>query len=104
MVSPLRFLAMLTVLSAFWPFAAVPGALAGKDCTCRYKGAEVTEGQTACIKTPKGMQMARCERVLNNTSWKFLEVPCPLASHIEKPNLSTGTPVLPAVSGSNHKI
>lgn len=53
---------------------------AGENCTCRYKDAEVSEGQTACIRTPNGPQMARCEKVLNNTSWKFLEQPCPTAS------------------------
>lgn len=26
------------------------------------------------------MAMARCERVLNNTSWKMLDVPCPFAN------------------------
>jgi hypothetical protein len=55
-------------------------ALAGPNCTCRHSGGDVNEGQTACIKTPKGMAMARCERVLNNTSWKMLDVPCPFAN------------------------
>lgn len=55
-------------------------ALAGKECTCSYEGAKVPEGQSACIKTNKGLQMAQCSRVLNNTSWKFLGVPCPSAS------------------------
>lgn len=50
---------------------------AGPNCTCRHAGGEVAEGQSACIKTPKGMSMARCERVLNNTSWKMLDMPCP---------------------------
>ena len=49
------------------------------DCTCRYQGGDVLEGQTACIKTSKGMMLARCDRVLNNTSWKFLDQPCPSA-------------------------
>lgn len=53
---------------------------AGQDCTCRHIGGETPEGQTACIKTPKGMTMARCERVLNNTSWKILKQACPLAN------------------------
>ena len=55
-------------------------ALAGPNCTCRHSGGDVEEGQTACIKGPKGMTMARCDRVLNNTSWKMLDTPCPLAS------------------------
>lgn len=55
-------------------------ALAGEDCTCSHKGAKTPEGQKACLKTSKGMQMAECSRVLNNTSWKFLGTPCPTAS------------------------
>ncbi len=55
-------------------------AQAGPNCTCRHSGGDVLEGQTACIKTPLGMGMARCERVLNNTSWTMLDVPCPLAN------------------------
>ena len=52
---------------------------AGPNCTCRYKGGEVNEGQTACLKTSSGSTLARCERVLNNTSWKMLEQACPIA-------------------------
>lgn len=52
-------------------------ALAGPDCTCRHSGGDVHEGQTACIKGPNGMTMARCEKVLNNTSWRMLDQPCP---------------------------
>jgi hypothetical protein len=50
------------------------------DCMCRYEGGDVVEGQTACVRTPGGMQLARCDRFLNNTSWKFLGQPCPTAS------------------------
>ncbi len=55
-------------------------AFAGEECTCSHKGSKTPEGQKACIKTSKGMQMAECSRVLNNTSWKFLGTPCPTAS------------------------
>ena len=48
------------------------------ECTCRAPGGDVVEGQTACLKTGKGMVLARCEKVLNNTSWKFLDQPCPV--------------------------
>ncbi|MCB1384907.1 MAG: hypothetical protein KDJ80_03110 [Nitratireductor sp.] len=60
-----------------------PQAFAGPNCTCRHSGGDVEEGQTACIKGPKGMTMARCERVLNNTSWKMLDAPCPLSGGFE---------------------
>lgn len=52
---------------------------AASDCRCRYKGASVAEGETICLATAKGLRLARCERVLNNTSWTFLDRPCPTA-------------------------
>ena len=52
-------------------------AHAGPNCTCRYKGADVALGQSVCMKTPDGLRMARCDRVLNNTSWKITDGPCP---------------------------
>jgi hypothetical protein len=33
-----------------------------------------------CLKTPSGPRLARCEKVLNNSSWKFLPDACPQAS------------------------
>jgi hypothetical protein len=75
---------MKNVLLAASIFTAIASgnAFAGPDgdCTCRYDGGDVVEGQTACVKTPGGMQLARCDRFLNNTSWKFLGQPCPTAS------------------------
>ncbi len=53
---------------------------AAADCTCRFKGGETPEGQTACIATSSGSTLARCEKFLNNTSWKMLGQPCPSAS------------------------
>jgi len=56
-------------------------AWAGSNCTCRgADGVEATIGETVCLKTPSGQRLARCEMVLNNTSWKFLEGACPQAS------------------------
>jgi len=64
-------------------------ALAGEECTCRHKDGETALGQIACIRSPGGMTMARCDRVLNNTSWTFLNQPCPTA------NLSLPTDMRP---------
>lgn len=55
-------------------------AFAGEECTCRHKDGETALGQVACIRSPNGMTMARCDRVLNNTSWTFLNQPCPSAN------------------------
>jgi hypothetical protein len=58
---------------------------AQSDCTCRYKGGEVTESQTICLTTAKGRELAVCEKVLNVTSWKFLGQPCPTAAIDNQP-------------------
>jgi predicted small secreted protein len=55
-------------------------SLAGENCTCRGNGEDIPEGQTVCLKTASGMKLARCERVLNNTSWKILDSDCPTAA------------------------
>jgi hypothetical protein len=53
---------------------------ASADCTCRGPGVIAYHGQTICLKTPAGPRLARCEMVLNNSSWKFLAEACPEAS------------------------
>ena len=65
------------------------------ECTCRYKGGETMDGQTVCMATSKGKELALCEKVLNVTSWKFLGQPCPTASN-------DGQPIsLPPVAGQS---
>ncbi len=54
--------------------------VAGENCKCRFNGGYVDEGRTVCMRSPTGMTLARCEKVLNNTSWKMLDQPCPYAS------------------------
>jgi hypothetical protein len=49
---------------------------ANADCACLFAGGAVEHGQTACIQTAKGKQLARCEKVLNNSSWTFLDESC----------------------------
>jgi len=55
-------------------------ANAGPNCTCRANGQDYNEGQIICIRLPSGAQLSRCERVLNNTSWKKMGDGCPSAS------------------------
>jgi hypothetical protein len=58
-------------------FAATVSAPAfAHDCTCKYQGGDAKQGETACIKTAKGKTLARCEMVLNNSSWTVLDEPC----------------------------
>jgi hypothetical protein len=56
---------------------AMPGWAGEKaDCHCVYAGGRVLEGETACILTTKGPELARCDKFLNNTSWVPLGQPC----------------------------
>ena len=65
--------------------SAVLSSPADADCTCRYKGGETSDGQTVCIVTAKGGELAVCEKVLNVTSWKFLGKACPTAAYDGQP-------------------
>jgi hypothetical protein len=67
----LRLVAMALLLSASDPWSA-----AAHSCRCIYQGGMIKQGETACLKTANGYQLARCEMVLNNSSWKFLDKPC----------------------------
>ena len=51
-------------------------AAAAGNCTCRAEGVVAAEGEVACISTPQGRRLARCLKVLNNTSWDFMEESC----------------------------
>jgi hypothetical protein len=70
--SKLLFLFVLTACSL-----AMSASRAEANCTCRFAGGDVKEGQTACIKTANGPSLARCEKSQNVTSWKNLNQPCP---------------------------
>jgi hypothetical protein len=70
---------------------------AGPDhnCTCLFSGGTVKEGETACIDTVKGKQLARCGMFLNNTTWVPLDKPCVPDKTAEPAK----APQKPAVSG-----
>jgi hypothetical protein len=77
MEAAMRF---LKTLGAAGALLLLGTALAGADCICLYKGGSVAHGQTACLITAKGRELARCEKSLNMSTWNFLGEPCPLAS------------------------
>jgi len=58
---------------------------ASADCTCRSKDVVASEGDVVCINTPLGQRLARCDKVLNNTSWTFLQDACPVISQKPAP-------------------
>ena len=88
---------ILTGAAAVLLGAMLSPALA--DCTCRAQGGiEAVIGDTVCLDTAKGRQLARCDQVLNNTSWTFLGVPCPFARLDRAPDarmLSLASPTVP---------
>ena len=68
-LAPFAAIALVAALDASW-------APASADCTCRALGRQFEQGQTACLMSPKGMRLATCGMVLNNSSWEFSDAPC----------------------------
>jgi hypothetical protein len=77
----MRFLDLAALVCAV---LVLTSTVATADCICLYKGGEVKHGQTACLVTAQGRELARCEKSLNMSTWKFLGEPCPTAQ-IDEP-------------------
>lgn len=74
----MRFTFAAAVIAASFPMFGSTAASAAARCACRTsEGVKVEYGQTACLHLSGGDQLARCETVLNNTSWKKLQDGCP---------------------------
>jgi hypothetical protein len=54
-------------------------ALAEHRCQCLYQGKKFEQGQLVCIKVDGASHLARCDMILNNSSWSFLQTSCPTA-------------------------
>ena len=55
-----------------------PGeAAAGHKCQCLYQGRKFEQGELVCIKVDGATRFARCDMLLNNSSWTFLKTPLP---------------------------
>ncbi len=63
--------------------AAAPAHAA---CKCLYASGEAKQGETACITSADGPTLARCEMVLNNSSWTVLNKPCDMNQSLHVPN------------------
>jgi hypothetical protein len=67
-----------------WPSSPFHGVISGATgepipCRCRFKGTLFQLGDTVCMNTHLGVQLARCDLFLNNTSWVPIGVPCVLS-------------------------
>jgi hypothetical protein len=67
-----------------WPTSPYHGVISGATgeaipCRCRFRGGEYRLGDTVCMTTHLGVQLARCDLFLNNTSWVPLGVPCTMS-------------------------
>ena len=72
--------------------SGAPSVLAGEDCECLGNGKRVKEGGVICLQIGSSQRyLARCERNLNNTSWKKISDGCPVAN-MSSPAASTAIP------------
>ena len=69
---------------ALYLLTNVPVKAGENGCTCKFIGGDVKQGETACISTAKGKSLARCEMMLNNTSWTVLNQPCDVELSLKK--------------------
>lgn len=74
------------------PAAAEEDAAAARPCSCEGPDGRHPVGSLVCLRVGETERLARCERVLNNTSWRILREDCPLAS----PAAPQGRAVTPA--------
>jgi hypothetical protein len=67
-----------------WPTSPFHGVISGATgepipCRCRHRGSAYRLGEEVCMSTHLGVQLARCDLVLNNTSWIPTGVPCTMS-------------------------
>jgi len=81
----------------FWPVGlalalAVPAPLLAAP-TCLANGKSFNVGETACLTLAGESHLARCDMVLNNTSWTRVKDECPGEAPKRHPtSLSSPTP------------
>jgi hypothetical protein len=64
------------------PFHGVPNAATGLPipCQCRYQGSALPLGAKVCLHTRDGPRLARCDLLLNNSTWVPTDAACDLNS------------------------
>ena len=76
-----RFLHLgwLAVLLTALPSASSHGHV-DRACPCRHVGGMAEQGDIVCLEVNGKRQLARCEMVLNNASWRPLGIDCAVTS------------------------
>ena len=70
----------LVIAIAALAAATLPALAAGGfECRCLYQGKFFSQGETVCIRVDGRAKLARCDMMLNNSSWTFLKSGCPSA-------------------------
>ncbi len=64
------------VLSLVIVNAVATHTAARADCLCAANGLRYEQGETTCIRLSSGSYLARCEKVLNNSSWTKISDDC----------------------------
>ena len=82
--------ATLAMASATLAMATATPVLAAQECLANGKSFQV--GQVACLTLGDESHLARCEMVLNNTSWTKIHDDCPAAKPPPVHPTSTSTP------------
>ena len=70
-----RLALAVLVLSAF----SSGEAFAEHKCQCLYQGKKFEQGAFVCIRVDGATRLARCDMLLNNSSWTFVKSGCPTA-------------------------
>jgi uncharacterized membrane protein len=72
---PTRLASLLVVLAVLAP----AGASAEHKCQCLYHGKKFEQGELVCLRVDGATRLARCDMLLNNSSWTFVQTGCPTA-------------------------
>jgi hypothetical protein len=66
------------------PFHGTINGATGKaiPCFCRFQGRDFRLGASVCMQTHLGVVIAKCDLLLNNTTWAPTDQPCTLSWRI----------------------
>lgn len=90
---PMTTKSLLCPIAVAIAMATPPAALAAQECLANGKSYQV--GQVACLTIADQSHLARCDMVLNNTSWTKVGDKCPgntMAPHLQMTPISTPAP------------